>query len=422
MIQAAIEPVAQAGQAAQSAQAARVAQAAPGGRFHPGAQMLRHILRRLHCGTLTVVLPNGQSMTWQTRNPGPIATLRLHRWRVLRRLLVHGDIGFAEAYMDGDWTSPDVTALIALAARNQAAIPGADGGRWPVRLLHHWQHRARANTPAGSRRNIEQHYDLGNAFYARWLDAGMSYSSALFQRPAQSLEAAQAAKQDRVLQLLDVQQGHRVLEIGCGWGGLAERLAAAGCHVTAVTLSPSQHAFAQARLAQAGLADRVDLRLQDYRGIEGSYDRIVSIEMLEAVGEAWWPTWFGLLRSCLRAGGVAVFQTIMIDDARFESYRRSADFIQRYIFPGGMLPSPRALRAQIARAGLAELEMETFGDSYARTLSLWQQRFQAAWPDIAASGFPARFKRMWEYYLAYCEAGFRAGSVDVALWRLGHAT
>jgi cyclopropane-fatty-acyl-phospholipid synthase len=395
-------------------------QAVPVARRHPAALLLYRLLRRLQCGTLTVVLPNGQSVTHRKETPGPDAVLLLHRWRALLRLVVSGDTGFAEAYMDGDWSSPDLTALVELAARNQAKIPGADGGAWPMRLLHRWQHRARANTPAGSRRNIEQHYDLGNAFYARWLDAGMSYSSALFRTADQSLEEAQAAKQDRVLDLLDVQRGHAVLEIGCGWGGLAERLAATGCHVTAVTLSPAQHAFAQARLARAGLADRVDLRLQDYRSIEGTFDRIVSIEMLEAVGEAWWPTWFELLHTRLRPGGVTVFQTITIADTRFEVYRRGADFIQRYIFPGGMLPSPAALRSQIERAGFAVHMTEAFGASYARTLSLWQERFQGAWPDIAELGFSMRFKRMWEYYLSYCEAGFRAGAVDVGLWRLGH--
>jgi cyclopropane-fatty-acyl-phospholipid synthase len=395
--------------------------ALPAIRRHPGAFLLRRLLERLQCGTLTVVMPNGRAVTHCTHVAGPEAVLRLHRWRALLRLLGGGDTGFAAAYVDGDWCSPDLTALVELAARNQAQIPGANGGAWLMRLVNRWRHRARANTPAGSRRNIEQHYDLGNAFYACWLDAGMSYSSALFSGENQSLEDAQSAKQDRVLELLDVQQGQTVLEIGCGWGGLAERLAAAGCYVTAVTLSPAQHAFAQARVARAGLADRVDLRLQDYRSIEGTYDRVVSIEMLEAVGEAWWPTWFELLRARLRPGGVTVFQTITIADARFEAYRRNADFIQRYIFPGGMLPSPTALRSQIKCAGLSLHTTEAFGASYARTVSIWQERFQAAWPDIAESGFPARFKRLWEYYLSYCEAGFRAGAVDVGLWRLGYA-
>ncbi len=388
----------------------------------PGALLLAGILRRLRCGTLTVVLPDGQRITHRTAAPGPEATLLLHRWRTPARLLAGGSVGFAQAYMDGDWSSPDIAALLELAARNQSARSVLRTLSWPVRLLHRRQHQARANTPDGSRRNIAQHYDLSNDFYASWLDAGMSYSSALFQDPAQSLEAAQAAKQDRVLALLDVRPGQHVLEIGCGWGGLAERLAAAGCRVSAVTLSPAQHRHAQARLQRAGLADRVELQLKDYRSIEGQYDRIVSIEMLEAVGEAWWPTWFAMLRDRLRPGGVTVFQSITMADTHFERYRRNADFIQRYIFPGGMLPSPGVLRTQIARAGLAVHASETFGGSYARTLRLWQERFQAAWPDIAAAGFPVRFKRMWEYYLSYCEAGFRAGRIDVGLWRLGHGS
>ena len=390
-------------------------------RLHrPGALLLKRILRRLQCGTLTVVLPDGQNVTHRTGVRGPEAMLLLYRWRALARLLTGGGVGFAEAYMDGDWSSPDVTALLELAAHNQSERSPMQAIAWPMRRLHRLRHRARANTPEGSRRNIEQHYDLSNDFYARWLDASMSYSSALFHDAGQSLEEAQVAKQDRVLALLDVRPGLSVLEIGCGWGGLAERLAAAGCHVSALTLSPAQHRHAQLRLQRAGLAGRVDLRLQDYRSIDGVYDRIVSIEMLEAVGEAWWPTWFDVLRTRLRPGGVAVFQSITIDDARFAQYRRNADFIQRYIFPGGMLPSPAAIRSQSKRAGLRVHSTDMFGGSYARTLQLWQERFQAAWPDIAASGFSPRFKRMWEYYLSYCEAGFRVGRIDVGLWRLGH--
>ena len=384
------------------------------------AVLLHKLFARLRCGALVVILPDARRLAHDTGIAGPEAVLLIHRWRTLHRVLLHGDIGFAEAYIDGDWSSPDVTALIELVARNQAAIPGANGGSAVSRLAQRLRHLARRNTLSGSRRNIVQHYDLGNDFYASWFDPGMSYSSALFEQPNASLQAAQTAKQDRVLSLLDLQPGHQVLEVGFGWGGLAERLAGCGTTVTGLTLSPAQQAYAEARLHAAGLADRVDLRLQDYRQIDGQFDRIVSIEMLEAVGESWWPTYFNMLRKRLRRGGVIVLQTITIADERFASYRRSSDFIQRHIFPGGMLPSPTALRAQIAAAGLVVSHVEMFGASYAQTLKLWQERFQAAWPDIAASGFSARFKLMWEYYLSYCEAGFRAGAIDVGLWRLGH--
>ncbi len=378
----------------------------------------RRVLPKLACGTLTLVLPRGGRLTLRGKAEGPAATVAVHRWRALRRLLIGGDIGFAEAYMEGDWSSPDLPALIEVAARNQSVIPGVEGGAWPSRLLNRLRHLARANTLAGSKRNIEQHYDLGNDFYARWLDPGMSYSSALFETPGQDLAAAQTAKQDRVLALLEARPGDSALEIGIGWGGMAERLAGIGARVTGVTLSPAQLAYAENRLAAAGLA--ADLRLRDYREIAGSFERIVSIEMLEAVGEAWWPVYFETLRRSLAPGGVIVLQTITIADERFAAYRRGADFIQRYIFPGGMLPSPSVLRAEIGRAGLAVDQVETFGADYARTLEIWRERFDGAWPEIAAMGFPARFKRMWDYYLAYCEAGFRAGAIDVGLWRLRH--
>ena len=384
------------------------------------AGLLHRLFTRLRCGSLTVILPDGRRFSHDTRAAGPDAVLHIHRWRVLRRLLLAGDIGFAEAYMDRDWSSPDLTALIELAARHQASIPGANGGTPIARLIQRLRHLARPNTLSGSRRNIVQHYDLGNDFYASWFDSGMNYSSALFRDPEATLEAAQTAKQDRVMALLDPRPGHHILEVGFGWGGLAERLASSGATLTGLTLSPAQLGYAQARLSAAGLADRVDLRLRDYRQVEGQFDRIVSIEMLEAVGESWWPIFFGMLRDRLRAGGVILLQTITIADERFTSYRRSSDFIQRYIFPGGMLPSPAALRAQIARAGLAVHSVEMFGASYAQTLKLWQDRFQAAWPEIAATGFSARFKLMWEYYLSYCEAGFRCGAIDVGLWRLTH--
>lgn len=379
----------------------------------------RRLLPRLDCGSLTMILPNGRRLATQGSGDGPAGVVALHRWRALRRLLLGGDVGAADAYIDGDWSSPNLVSLIELAARNQPSIPGAEGGAWPVRLFNRLRHLARANTLAGSRRNIIQHYDLGNDFYRSWLDNGMSYSSALFSAPDQDLEAAQTAKQDRVMALLDPKPGQSALEIGIGWGGVAERLVQAGARVTGLTLSPAQLGYAEGRLVQAGL--EADLRLQDYREIQGRFERIVSIEMLEAVGEAWWPVYFDMLRRSLAEDGVIVLQTITIADERFAAYRRSADFIQRHIFPGGMLPSPGALRAEIARAGLVVEAVETFGASYARTLELWRERFEAAWPAIELLGFPPRFKRLWDYYLAYCEAGFRAGAIDVGLWRLRHS-
>jgi cyclopropane-fatty-acyl-phospholipid synthase len=276
----------------------------------------------------------------------------------------------------------------------------------------------RANTLTGSRRNIVEHYDLGNEFYRAWLDPSMSYSSALYRDADMTLEDAQRAKQDRILALLDLKPGDTTLEIGCGWGSLAARVAAAGGPVTALTLSPSQRAFALDALAKAGLADRVDVRLQDYREVEGRFDRIVSIEMLEAVGEAYWPVYFDRLRSLLKPGGVAVLQVITIDHARLAAYSKCPDFIQRHVFPGGMLLSPEAIQAQVDRAGLQLDSSENFGLSYAATLAEWHQRFTAAWPTIAAQGFSPRFRKFWEYYLAYCEGGFRAGAIDVGLWRI----
>jgi cyclopropane-fatty-acyl-phospholipid synthase len=379
---------------------------------------LRQIGHRLRCGTLTVVTPDGRRLAWRGATPGPDATLVLHRWRTLRRLLLNGDVGFAEAFMDGDWSSPDVTALLELAARNAAPLAPAIDGTRAARLLNRVLHRLHANTQAGSRRNIRHHYDLGNAFYAAWLDTGMSYSSGLYATPTTSLAAAQDAKQQRVLDLLDAEPGQSVLEIGCGWGGMMEQLARHGCDVTGLTLSPAQCAYTRQRLAARGLDGRAEARLQDYRDSTGSFDRVVSIEMLEAVGEAFWSRYFATLRARLRPGGVAVLQVITIDDARFEGYRRAPDFIQRYIFPGGMLPPPSAIRRCVADSGLALRHVEMFGLSYAQTLVDWRRNFVAAWPRIAAMGFPERFRRMWDYYLCYCEAGFRAGAIDVGLWRI----
>jgi len=275
------------------------------------------------------------------------------------------------------------------------------------------------NTRRGSRRNIAAHYDLGNEFYEQWLDPGMTYSAGLVSLANQTLEEAQDAKLDRVLSLLDLAGGESVLEIGCGWGSLAERMIDRhDCTVTGITLSAEQLAFAQGRLRDRTVAGRCDLRLQDYRDVRGTFDRIVSIEMLEAVGEAYWPTYFEKLQNCLRPGGAAVLQVITIDEARFDYYHRRPDFIQKYIFPGGMLPTTEIIEREIEKAGLQLVAKEFFGESYARTLEEWQRRFQDAWPAIKALGFDARFKRTWEYYLAYCQAGFDTGAINVGLYKI----
>lgn len=379
----------------------------------PGRTLIAAFLARIEAGALTVRLPDGWTVRRQGPAPGPEAVFELRRWRALGRLILGSDNGFAAGFIDGDWTSPDPVALLELAVRNYDRIPGVGGGPAPVRMFHRLAHGARANTRAGARRNIADHYDLGNEFYAHWLDAGMSYSSALFDAPGVSLEAAQAAKQAAVLDLLDAGPGRRVLEIGCGWGGLAERLAETGAEVTGVTLSPAQLAHSRDRLG-----GRARLLLQDYRDIEGSFDRIVSIEMIEAVGEAYWPTYFETLRRRLVPGGAAVLQAITIAEPWAAAYRRTPDFIQRHIFPGGMLPTAGEIARLAADHGFAITAQRAFGDSYALTLAAWRARFHAAWTRIAALGFPPRFRRLWDYYLAYCEAGFRTGRVDVGLWRL----
>lgn len=381
----------------------------------PSRWFLRRLLARIAIGRLTVITPDGERLRSGQAAPGPQATMVLKSWKAMRRLLRDGDIGLAEAYRDGDVETPDLTALIELAARNDATLRRMVSGAWPARLLNRLRHVLNANSRAGSRRNIMAHYDLGNAFYGHWLDASMMYSSALYESPAETLETAQQRKLDRVVAMLALEGGEDVLEIGCGWGALAERLAREGCRVTAITLSPAQLAAAQQRVAEAGLAERVALELRDYREISGRFDRIVSIEMIEAVGRAYWPSYFTTLSRSLRPGGHAVLQAITIDDDLFESYQAGTDFIQRYIFPGGCLPSAAALKREADRAGLVLAERLDFGGSYALTLREWRRRFLERWSEIAPLGFEEDFRRLWEFYLCYCEAGFRAGTIDVNL-------
>ena len=382
-------------------------------------RLSRILLSRIHTGRLTVVTPTGIHLSHGAAAGGPDGILVLRRWRTLWRLLLQGDIALAEAFIDGDWDSPDLPALIELAGLNMPTLQDAFDANWIQRLRNRLRHKLNANTKRGSRRNIRHHYDLGNSFYRIWLDQGMSYSSAVFGSSDQVLEDAQRAKQHRISELMEAQAGQHVLEIGCGWGGLAEHLVRdAGCHVTGVTLSPAQLAFADDRLGEPALRGRTDLRLQDYRDVRGVFDRVVSIEMMEAVGEAYWPSYFATLRDRLKPGGLAVVQAITIEEDKFEGYRRCTDFIQQYIFPGGMLPTIVEIRRQTEQAGMKLRSVETFGSSYARTLAEWRKRFHAAWPEIERLGFDARFRRMWDYYLAYCEGGFRAGTINVGLYVL----
>ncbi len=383
-----------------------------------GEALLQRVLAGIESGRLTVVVPGGRQFSRRGARPGPEATLELHRWRALRRLLGGGDIGFARAYADGDWSSPDLAALLELAAHNVPHVEKALGALLPVRLWNRLRHGVRGNSRGGSRRNIAFHYDLGNEFYRLWLDASMSYSSALYSRPDQSLEEAQQAKLDRAVALLDLKGGESVLEIGCGWGALAAALARRGAEVTGLTLSREQLAWAQAMVAAEGLSGRVKLRYEDYRDVTGRFDRIVSVEMIEAVGERYWPAYFQALRDRLKAGGTAVLQVITIAEDRFEAYRRNTDFIQQYIFPGGMLPTRAILAEQARRAGLELAHSECFGESYARTLHEWRRRFLLTWPQAARLGFPEEFRRLWEYYFCYCEGGFRAGAIDVGFYTL----
>ncbi|OYD54950.1 SAM-dependent methyltransferase [Thauera propionica] len=388
-------------------------------RLPRATRLALEIFDRLDGGAIAIELPDG---THLRAGHGPlVAHLRVRDHAVFDETLARGDIGFGESWMDGLWDTDDLTGLLTLLSRNRARIGEAIYGRMFRMLGHRVAHLLRANTRAGSRRNIEAHYDLGNDFYALWLDPSMTYSAAVFDTPAESLHDAQLRKYRRILGELGAQPGQTILEVGCGWGGFAEVAATEfGCRVLGITLSPSQLAFAQARAERGGFADRVDFALCDYRDVRGQYDHVVSIEMIEAVGERFWPTYFAQLSALLKPGGRCVVQAITIADALFKRYRRGTDFIQRYIFPGGMLPSPAEVGRQAQGAGLAVVGDFTFGRDYARTLAHWHCSFETQWPVIKAQGFDERFRRMWRFYLAYCEAGFETGDIDVHHYVFAH--
>lgn len=379
------------------------------------ARMALSAASTLVYGSLKVTMPDGRKVLLNGKQPGPQAELVLNNWRMPRRAFVNGTIGLAESYVDGDWHSPDVTSFLELFVVNvETGEKVAGGSGWLTNAIQRFRHWLNTNTKTGSKRNISAHYDLGNAFYSRWLDASMTYSSALFSAGANDLESAQAAKYRALAKDIGIGPSDHVLEIGCGWGGFAEFAAReVGCRVTGLTISKEQFAFGQERIAKAGLSDKVQLKLQDYRDETGVYDRIASIEMFEAVGEKYWPTFFSKMRSCLKDGGTAGLQIITINDNAYETYRKRPDFIQRYVFPGGMLPTPTILKSLGAAQGMTYLRDRIFPQDYARTLAEWRQRFWGQWERIVPLGFDERFKRLWEFYLYYCEAGFRAEYIDV---------
>jgi cyclopropane-fatty-acyl-phospholipid synthase len=378
------------------------------------ARLIDAFLRDPPAGSLRLRWPDGVETVIAAAAPGPAAVIHLHRWRAVRRAMLGGAMGLAEAYLDRDWESPDLASVIEFGAHLQRSGNLKRRPSLPQRWLDLWRHRGNANSLTRARANIAAHYDLGNTFYQHWLDETLTYSSAIFERAGQPLDEAQRNKYRRLLSLLAPAPDARLLEIGCGWGQFACLAAKeAGAKVTAITLSKEQLEFARRRVFSEGLAERVSVELCDYRDVRGRFDRIASIEMIEAVGEEYWPVFFAKLAESLAPGGRAALQAITIDETLFPRYRRGADFIQKYVFPGGMLPSATALRHEGERAGLAWIGADRFGSHYAETLAAWRRRFHAAWDRIAALGFDERFKRLWTYYLAYCEGGFRAGNIDV---------
>jgi cyclopropane-fatty-acyl-phospholipid synthase len=378
------------------------------------AQVLR-VLERLQTGQLDFVLPDGRRFRSQGSQPGPVAEVRVRNADVFSRLIREGDLGFCDAYLDGDWDTPDLQAfmdLVQIPANN--AVNDGFPGMGLVRAYERMRHWMRSNSRTQARRNIAYHYDLGNDFYKLWLDDTMTYSSALFTSGQESLESAQTAKYASMIDQMGAKAEDHLLEIGCGWGGFAEYAARErGMRVTGLTISKEQHDFAQDRIQKAGLADRVEIRLQDYRDERGRYDGIASIEMFEAVGEKYWPTYFSAVHSCLKPGANATLQIITVPDHRFESYRRTVDFIQKYIFPGGMLPSPSALQREITSAGLRQKGSIEFGHSYSLTLRRWYDTFNGRWPEVSRLGFDDRFRRMWNFYLTSCAGAFEGGNCDV---------
>jgi cyclopropane-fatty-acyl-phospholipid synthase len=369
-------------------------------------------------GSLELTLPSGEIIMLGGQNPGEKADLKLRNFSVVWAAVRRAQLGFFERYLAGDVESRDPTAFFRFYLQNRAGLDGASRFVFFSSLKDKLWHRKRDNNKEGSKDNIAAHYDLGNEFYKLWLDDTMTYSSAVFDGKGNSLEAAQRLKYQRVMEAAEIKSGDSVLEIGCGWGGFAEEAAKAGAHVHGITLSKEQLAFARERLAAAGLSDKADFQFEDYRDTKGVFDAIASIEMIEAVGEPHWPAYFKTLFQRLKPGGAAAVQGITISEENFDSYRSGVDFIQRYVFPGGMLLTKDVMRDQAQKAGLLLEKMDCFGKSYAETLRQWRVRFEAAWPKIIPLGFDERFRKLWTLYLCYCEAGFEEGIIDVGIYKI----
>jgi len=372
------------------------------------------LIARFRRGRLDMTLPDGRTLRFTGKDPGPSGEMIVHDPKFVRTVAARGDIGFAEVFMDGKVDTPDLPTLLEYFSANWDDAGRLVSGGAIMRFFANLRHLRRANTKKGSKRNILAHYDLGNDFYAAWLDPTMTYSSAIFTSKDEPLQQAQLNKYRSIARNIGLRPGDHVLEIGSGWGGFAEVAAKEfDARVTSITISDAQHAYATERMRKAGLSDRVDIVLRDYRDIEGQFDAVASIEMFEAVGEEYWPAYFGKIAEVLKPGGKAALQIITIEDSQFEHYRKRADFIQHYIFPGGMLPSPRKLRERAEAAGMRFAVDRMFGRDYARTLDLWAARFDQAWDRIKGGKFDEQFRRLWLYYLGYCSAGFRTGRIDV---------
>ena len=385
------------------------------------AKAVLSLLQKIQVGTLKLYSPSGELYTFKGSQPGLEANIHIHDWNVCKACLKAGDIGFSEAYIDGLWDSSDIQTLLRLFLANRNVIETAIYGSWWGRLGYRIKHWLNKNSKSGSKKNIHAHYDIGNAFYSLWLDPSMTYSSACFDHQDIPLIEAQQKKYQRIIDSLNLQQGEKILEVGCGWGGLMEAATLQGIDIDCLTISQEQAKYAQDRvnrLSTKAAQGHAEIFIQDYRDHHEQYDGIASIEMFEAVGEAYWPSYFAMINRCLKPGKKACIQTIVIADELFDKYRNSSDFIQQYVFPGGMLPSIEKFKIAAKNQGLVVESIYSFGQDYQKTLCLWHEKFNQQLDQVKAQGFDQRFIRLWNLYLMYCAAGFAEKSTDVIQFTL----